>query len=34
MASLHGYLAAAAAICGVTFILALTLLMHSAVAIG
>jgi hypothetical protein len=34
MASLHGYLAAAAAICAVTFILALTLLMHSAVAIG
>lgn len=34
MASLYGYLAAAVSICGVTFILALTLLAQSAVAIG
>ena len=34
MASLHGYLAAAVSICGVTFILALTLLAQSACAIG
>lgn len=34
MASLHGYLAAAVAICGVTFVLGLTVLVKSAVAIG
>ena len=34
MASLHGYLAAAVAICSVTFILALAFLVHSAAALG
>lgn len=34
MASLHGYLAAAVSICGVTFILGLTLMVQSAVAVG
>ena len=34
MASLHGYLAAAAAICGTTFILGLTLMVQSTVAMG
>lgn len=34
MASLHGYLAAAVSICAVTFILALSLLAHSTVALA
>ena len=34
MASLHGYLAAAVSICGVTFILGLTMMVKGAVAIG
>ncbi len=34
MASLHGYLAAAVSICAVTFILALSLLIHSASALA
>lgn len=34
MASLHGYMAAAAAICSVTFILALSFLIHSVAALG
>ncbi len=34
MASLHGYLAAVASICAVTFVLALALLIHSAVALA
>lgn len=34
MASLHGYLAAAVSICAVTFMLALTLLIHSGAAIA
>ena len=34
MASLHGYLAAAVSICSVLFILALTLLIHSGVALA
>jgi stage III sporulation protein AE len=34
MASLHGYLAAAVSICAVTFILALSLLIHSAAALA
>lgn len=34
MASLHGYLAAAVSICGVTFVLGLTLMVKSTVAIG
>ena len=32
MSSLHGYLAAAVSICSVTFMIALSLLIHSAVA--
>lgn len=34
MASLHGYLAAAASICAVVFIIALALLIHSGAALG
>jgi stage III sporulation protein AE len=34
MASLHGYLAAAVSICGVTFVPALALLAHTACAVG
>ena len=34
MASVHGYLAAAVSICAVLFVFALTLLVHSAVAVG
>ncbi len=34
MASVHGYLAAAVSICAVLFVFALTLLAHSAVAVG
>ena len=34
MASLHGYLAAAVSICGVAFVLALAILVHTACAIG
>ncbi len=34
MASLHGYLAAAVSICAVTFVLALSLLIHSATALA
>jgi hypothetical protein len=34
MASLHGYLAAAVSICAVTFILALSLLIHSVAALA
>lgn len=34
MASLHGYLAAAASICAVVFVVALTLLIHSGIALA
>lgn len=34
MASIHGYLAAAVSVCAVLFVFALTLLVHSAVAVG
>jgi hypothetical protein len=34
MASLHGYLAAAASICAVVFMIALTLLIHSGTALA
>ena len=34
MASLHGYLAAAASICAVSFVLALSLLIHSGIALA
>jgi hypothetical protein len=34
MASLHGYLAAAASICAVVFTVALTLLIHSGIALA
>ncbi len=34
MASLHGYLAAAASICSLTFVLSLALLVHTAAAMG
>jgi hypothetical protein len=34
MASLHGYLAAAASICAVVFVIALTLLIHGGTALS